>query len=128
MKKILSLLLTVFCLSGCFGPKGLVGSEYVMIYDNADFYPISIGFRDDNTFYSNTVNKIEGIYNLNNNQLTMQVNDKTNVVPDISFVGIEDNWQRTLPKISSYSLTDNGIQLITYDNQVYDFTYAGRAQ
>lgn len=127
MKKILAVAFAFLFLSGCFEPQGLVGNEYQMVYSNDQFFPISIGFRRDESFYSNTINNIEGIYNINGNKITMQVTNKTNLVPDIQFVGIEENYIRSLPKVTGYQLTTDGMQLMTYDNQVLTFRRIGRA-
>ncbi len=127
MKKFLAVAFTLLFLTGCFESQGLVGSEYTLVYNSEQFYPISVGFRKDESFYSNTINKIQGIYNINGDKLTMQVTDKTNLVPDIQFVAIENNFLRTLPKVVSYNLTEDGMQLRTYDNQVLTFRRIGRA-
>lgn len=127
MKKILAATVAIILLAGCFESKGLVGNEYAMVYESEQLFPISIGFRSDKTFYATTVNNINGIYNINDSSLTMQVTDKTQVVPNINFVEIENRFLHMIPKVSSYQLTNDGVQLITYDQQILNFRRIGFA-
>lgn len=127
MKKFLSAAIAIILLAGCFESEGLVGNEYSMVYESEQLFPISIGFRKNQTFYANTVNNIDGIYNLNGSSLTMQITDKTQVVPNINFVEIENRFLHAIPKVSSYQLTNDGLQLITYDKQILNFRRIGNA-
>lgn len=130
MKKILAVAFTFLVLTGCLGPKGLVGSEYQMVSGNG-FLNVIIGFRSDGIFYSNSINAIEGNYQVNGDKLALAITKKTNLTDQSnysgSFTAMERRYVSMLPKINSFKLDGKHLTLNTYDGRSFEFERIGRA-
>lgn len=130
MKKILAVAFAFLVLTGCLGPKGLVGSEYQMVSGN-EFLSIIIGFKTDGMFYSNSINAIEGNYQVQGDKLTLAIKKKTNLTDQSgysgSFMAVERRYTAMLPKISRYKLEGKHLTLYTYDGRSFQFERIGNA-
>lgn len=127
MKKFLAVAFSFLFLSGCFGSDNIVGSEYELNQDN-ELFPIIIGFNEDGKFYSNAINGVTGIYQINNDGITLNINSKTNVVPHQDYVVIENTYFNDLRKVNKFRTTSSSLSLYTYDGKTLNFSRTGRAQ
>lgn len=130
MKKILAVAFAFLVLTGCLGPKGLVGSEYQMVSGN-NALNILIGFRDDGIFYSNSINAVEGNYQVQGDKLTLAIQKRTHLAAQEAFsseyMTMERKYMSMLPKISSYKLDGKHLTLYSYDGRKVEFERIGNA-
>lgn len=130
MKRILAVAFTLLVLTGCLGQKGLVGSEYQVV-SGTKFLNIIIGFRDNGKFYSNSINALEGVYQVQGDKLTLAVQKRTHLAAQEAFsseyMGIEKKYISMLPKISSYKIEGKKLTLYSYDGRNLTFERVGNA-
>lgn len=128
MRKIMAVFLALLCLTGCLASNELSGKEYAMIHGSEQFYPIYLGFKNNDTFYIKSINDIKGVYNIDGEKLTMTVTENTKLTPDIQFAGIENVFLNALVRVKGFVATTDGLQLVTIDNRIFDFRYVGAAR
>lgn len=130
MKRILAVAFTLLVLTGCLGQKGLVGSEYQLV-SGSKFLNIIIGFRDGGKFYSNSINVITGVYQVQGDKLTLAVQKRTHLAAQEAFsseyMGIEKKYVSMLPKVSSYKIEGKKLTLFAYDGRSLTFERVGNA-
>lgn len=128
MRKITAVFFAILFLSGCLASNELSGKEYAMIHGSEQFYPIYLGFKNNDSFYIKSINDIKGVYNIDGEKLTMTVTENTKLTPDIQFAAIENGFLNALVRVKGFNVTADGLQLITIDNRTFDFRYVGAAR
>lgn len=128
MRKITAIFFVILFLSGCFASNELSGKEYAMIHNGEQFYPIYLGFKNNDSFYVKSINDIKGVYNVDGEKLTMTVTENTKLTPDIQFAAIENDFVNALVRMKGFNVSADGLQLMTIDNRTFDFRYVGDAR
>lgn len=117
MKKFICILGLFLC--AC-APKAEtpVGKNFVLIQP-AQPMPITLTLDADGRFYGKAVNNYFGVYQINNNQIQMDLQGQTMMMGPIPQMQAEDDFFKSLREIKSFDFKNN--QLILNANQPYTF-------
>lgn len=117
MKKIICILGLFLC--AC-APKAEtpVGKNFVLIQP-AQPMPITLTLDADGRFYGKAVNNYFGVYQINDNQIQMDLQGQTMMMGPIPQMQAEDDFFKSLREIKSFDFKNN--QLILNANQPYTF-------
>lgn len=117
MKKIICILGLFLC--AC-APKAEtpVGKNFVLIQP-AQPMPITLTLDADGRFYGKAVNNYFGVYQINKNQIQMDLQGQTMMMGPIPQMQAEDDFFKSLREIKSFDFKNN--QLILNANQPYTF-------
>lgn len=117
MKKFICILGLFLC--AC-APKAEtpVGKNFVLIQPTQPM-PITLTLDADGRFYGKAVNNYFGVYQINENQIQMDLQGQTMMMGPIPQMQAEDDFFKSLREIKSFDFKNN--QLILNANQPYTF-------